>query len=93
MQVNQAAHLRFRLIAEELLFWQMKADNQSFEASPGNARQTFEENRRAFERVRMELNKLRRQMCDTEENMAALDNIIEELRERRKQRPPPKESI
>jgi len=64
----------------------MTADRLNSDYPPCNARQTFEENRRAFEKVRMELNKLRRQMCDSEENMAALDNIIEEVRERRKER-------
>jgi len=61
----------------------MKADSQR-PYRDCNPHHTFEENRRAFEKVRTELNKLRRQMCESEENMAALDNIIEEVRERRK---------
>ena len=65
----------------------MKADSQRPNRDC-NPHHTFEENRRAFEKVRTELNKLRRQMCESEENMAALDNIIEGVRERRKEKPP-----
>jgi len=61
----------------------MNANRQISDPSACNARQAFEENRRATEKVRMELNRLRQKMCESEENMAALDDIIEDVLQRR----------
>ena len=43
----------------------------------------FRENQKAFENVRANLKRLREQMCVSEEMMAAIENIIGDIRERR----------
>jgi len=46
--------------------------------------ETFEENRKVVARVRSELERLRNQLCLSEETMAAIDTIIEDFRERQR---------
>ena len=52
--------------------------------SSSDPHETFEENRKAVARVRSELEKLRNQLCLSEETMAAIDTIIEDFRERQR---------
>jgi len=46
-------------------------------------RETFRENQKAFQNVRANLKRLREQMCVSEETMAAIENIVVEIRQRR----------
>jgi len=48
-----------------------------------DAERTRAENHEAFEKVRAQLRKLRAQICDHEETLAAVNNVLEDIRARR----------
>ena len=48
-----------------------------------DAERTRAENHEAFEKVRAQLRKLREQLCNREETLAAVNNVLDEIRARR----------